>query len=42
MTISEHLNLSDIDPIFATNFRSLIQEAFAEGKHFYIARIKSR
>lgn len=42
LTVQEQLRLADLDPIFATSFDSLIKEAFAEGKHFFIARIKSR
>jgi hypothetical protein len=36
------LTLADIDPILAATFESMIQEAFAEGKHFFVARIRSR
>ncbi len=36
------MQLSDNDPIFATSFRSMIQEAFEEGKHFFVAVIQAR
>lgn len=36
------LKLSEIDAIAAQNFDSMINEAFSEGKHFFVARIKSR
>lgn len=40
--IKESLQLSELDPIFATTFDQMIQESFAEGKHFFIAKIQSR
>lgn len=36
------LTLADTDPIHAATFEAMIQEAFAEGKHFFVARIRSR
>ncbi len=36
---SDQLNLSDIDPIHAASFESMIKDAFAEGKHFFVAKI---
>ena len=36
---SDRLNLQDIDPIHAATFESMIQDAFAEGKHFFVAKI---
>lgn len=40
--VTDHLNLEEIDPVQANNFDSMIKEAFAEGKHFFIARISTR
>lgn len=40
--VKETLNLNEIDPIFATTFEQMIQESFAEGKHFFVAKIQSR
>lgn len=37
--VSDHLQLSEIDPIFASTFESMIKESFAEGKHFFLAKI---
>ena len=38
----ETLKLNEIDPIFATSFEQMIKESFAEGKHFFVAKIQSR
>ena len=40
--IKEKLNLADLDPIFATSFRQMITESFAEGKHFFLAKIVNK
>ena len=40
--VKETLQLNEIDPIFATTFDQMIKESFAEGKHFFIAKIQSR
>jgi len=36
------LKLDDNDPIFAETFRSMITDHFAEGKHFFVAKILSK
>jgi hypothetical protein len=38
----EKLDLQELDPIFATSFDAMIKEAFAEGKHFLIAKITTK
>ncbi len=40
--VDSTLQLNENDPIFASSFESLIKEAFAEGKHFFLAKIISR
>jgi len=37
--IKETLKLSELDPIFASSFDQMIKESFAEGKHFFVAKI---
>ena len=37
--MKEKLNLAEIDPIFHSSFREMITNAFAEGKHFFLAKI---
>ena len=37
--IVETLKLDNNDPIFADSFRSMIKDHFAEGKHFFVAKI---
>ena len=39
---TESLKLDDKDPIFAESFRSMITDHFAEGKHFFVAKILSK
>jgi len=38
----ETVKLDNIDPIFAETFRSMITDHFAEGKHFFVAKILSK
>jgi hypothetical protein len=40
--VTDHLKLDDNDPIFAESFRQMISEHFAEGKHFFVAKILSK
>lgn len=37
--VKERLDLADIDPIFSSSFADMIKDAFAEGKHFLLAKI---
>ena len=38
----ETLALDDSDPVAHATFRSMITEHFAEGKHFFVAKILSK
>ena len=38
----ESLKLDENDPIFAMSFRQMITDHFAEGKHFFVAKILSK
>ena len=40
--VKEKLTLSEVDPIFAMPFRQMITESFAEGKHFFVAKILTK
>ena len=40
--VKERLNLAEIDPIFHRSFREMITEAFAEGKHFFVAKVTNK
>ena len=37
----ESLKLDEIDPIFAESFKQMIKDHFAQGKHFFVAKIRS-
>jgi hypothetical protein len=39
---SEFLSLSEVDAVTSATFESMIKDAFQEGKHFILARIKTR
>ena len=34
--------MADIDPIFSSSFADMIKDAFAEGKHFLLAKIQTK
>ena len=38
----ESVKLDEIDPIFHETFRQMITAHFAEGKHFFVAKILSK
>jgi hypothetical protein len=40
--VNDKLQLDDNDPIFATTFKQMIKESFAEGKHFFVAKIVTK
>jgi len=38
----DNLVLDENDPIFTLTFRQMISESFAEGKHFFLAKISTK
>ena len=40
--VCERLSLSENDPIFSCDYRTMITEAFQHGKHFFLAKIQTR
>ena len=40
--VLDRLKLDETDPIFAETFRQMITDHFAEGKHFFVAKILSK
>jgi hypothetical protein len=40
--VVDKLRLDENDPIFATTYKQMISESFAEGKHFFLARVISK
>ena len=40
--VLDRLKLDESDPIFAETFRQMITDHFAEGKHFFVAKILSK
>jgi hypothetical protein len=41
-TVVDKLQMDENDPIFTLTFRQMLSESFAEGKHFFVAKIQTK